>query len=181
MFKERDVLLSTVHGSNLYGLATSMSDLDNYVVVSESQGKVKPKQTIIDNVDTTVIGFNIFMKQVYEGVPQALEALYSPYADIDLLNLRKNYFCNSDIVVNTYLRTIKNFTLDDRHPYRYRKHALRLTYNLNSILTYGFFNPVLTEDNKNNIMLVPELTDEDFFNILEETSVLGLNFIESTT
>lgn len=179
MFKEHEVLLSTVHGSNLYGLAQETSDLDQYVVVAENNKKIKPKQTIIDNVDTTVIGLSFFIKQITKGVPQALEALYSPYAETDKITWRANYYCNSSEVVNTYLRTIKTFILDTRHPYKYKKHALRLMYNLNSILQYGFFSPVLSSHQKETILNVPNLTTQEYNNIVKSISIIELDFLES--
>lgn len=178
MRKEHEVLLSTVHGSHLYGLAREHSDLDTYIVVSDNNGKVKPQQTIIDNHDTTLIGLSAFMKQIHKGVPQALEALYSPYADIDDLPFRNFYYCNSSEVVNTYLRTMKSFMLDTRHEYKYKKHALRLTYNLNSILEYGFFTPVLNSFQKETILQVSNLTTSEYVDMINNTSIIRLDFIQ---
>lgn len=178
MLNKHDILFTTIHGSNLYGLAHENSDLDNYIIVADKNGKkVKPQQTIVNNIDTTLIGLSYFMKQIHKGVPQALEALYSPYAEIDLLTWRHNYFCNSSEVVDTYLRTIKSFILDERHDYKYKKHALRLTYNLNDILQQGFFSPVLSDKQIGNILNVPNLTKEEYYIMLKETSVIQQSFL----
>jgi predicted nucleotidyltransferase len=175
MYKEHNVLLKTIHGSNLYGLASTSSDIDLYIVVDAS---VKPKQTIIDNVDTTLIGLPYFMKQIHKGVPQALEALYSPYTEIDNLSWRDKYYCNSSEVVNTYLRTVKSFALDERHAYKYKKHALRLLYNLNSILEYGFFTPVLSSLQKEHVQSVQDLTKIEYVDMLKNVSIIDLDFLK---
>ena len=69
------ILFSTIHGSRLYGTATEHSDFDYYAVGLN----VKTRQRIEGNQDTTIVELGDFINQVGKGVPQALEALYSPY------------------------------------------------------------------------------------------------------
>lgn len=177
LFDPSDVVFSTIHGSNLYGLAHEKSDKDLYLVLSDKTGSTSPTQIIHGEDDHLIIGFSNFMKQIYKGVPQALEAFYSPIAEIDKLeSLRMNYFCNSSQVVNTYLRTIKTFSLDDRHPYKYKKHALRLTFNLNSILTEGRFSPILSEEQKTVCKSVENLTASEYYDTLVLHSLIHPNF-----
>lgn len=171
-FNESMIILSTIHGSHLYGLANENSDIDNYVVVSNNYYNMKPIQTIVDNNDITVIGLKYFMQQIYKGVPQSLEALYSPKTVVDKMLFRHSYYCNSSEVVNTYLRTIKSFSLDERHPYKYNRHALRLTYNLNDIIMYGRFTPVLSTAQIEAINTVPYLTKQEFYSMLKKESII---------
>lgn len=177
LFDPSDVVLSTVHGSNLYGLAHDKSDKDTYLVLSDRTGSTSPTQIIHGEDDHLIIGFSNFMKQIYKGVPQALEAFYSPLAEVDKISAyRSNYFCNSDQVVNTYLRTIKSFSLDERHSYKYKRHALRLTFNLNSILTNGMFSPVLTEEQKRVCRSVENLTSDEYYDTLILHSLIRPTF-----
>lgn len=113
-------VLETVHGSHLYGLATPTSDLDTYRVVArraedysalEVRGSehFKTVQTIKDGDDVLVTNLSAFLRKCDEGVPQALEALFSPVATSLLEDFRQSYFINTAAVANTYRRTIMNF------------------------------------------------------------------------
>ena len=177
LFDPSEVVLSTIHGSNLYGLNHAKSDTDLYLVLSDATGSTSPTQIISGEHDHLIIGFSNFMKQVYKGVPQALEAFYSPKAEVDKLHaLRSNYYCNSSKVVNTYLRTIKSFSLDDRHPTKYKKHAIRLAFNLNSIVTQGYFSPVLSEEQKTICHSVENLTSDEYYDTLILHSLIRPTF-----
>lgn len=140
-------VFETVHGSRLYGLSRPDSDYDSYVVATG----VKTRQRVNGSDDHTVVNLEDFIKQVSFGVPQALEALYSPYKDVNagwasfLSSLRPSYFH----VLDTYRRTILNFVGggDDKRevtPKR-RQHALRLALNRRTFRNRGVFNPVLSE------------------------------------
>lgn len=143
------VLLRTVHGSHLYGLAHENSDRDVYEVIATKRTKRKRniKQTIEGKLDKTVVDMSTFMHMVDECVPQALEALWTPVPEIDLISeFRKNYRVNRAKMRNVYIRTALNFAKagDDKH----RRHALRLLLNLGYALEYGKFNPCLSEIDK---------------------------------
>lgn len=141
------ILLQTVHGSTLYNINHADSDLDTYTVVSDKL--VKTTQSIVGDVDSLVIGYDRFLSLCSKGVPQALEALYSPVPTIDVFpSMRHSFNAKSYIVADTYRRTIKNFW---EHPkyggtFKKRRHALRLMLNLNDISKYGQFNPRLSEE-----------------------------------
>lgn len=171
------ILFKTVHGSHLYGLNHASSDLDYYVVVEDS-GKhhFKTKQTIVDGVDSTVIGYNAFMENCFKGVPQALEAMFSDKATIDEFGaLRQAYKAGGSSVTDVYLRTIFNFSRDGRRGgLKYKKHAVRLALNLNSILESERFNPTL---NVNEIKLVTDmhvLPQEEFEKKLNSVSLIQI-------
>lgn len=160
-------LLRTIHGSHLYGLSKPGSDLDYYVVV-DGKNKKANKQTIVDGVDTNVVCLDTFLSLCQKGVPQALEALYSPYATVDEIpHIRHTFYAHGSVVESTYRRTIKNFWDDrsSRDVLKVRRHALRLLLNLRDIREYGKIYPVLSNE---QISLISELAlREDGREILE--------------
>lgn len=167
------ILLQTIHGSHLYGLNHERSDLDYYIVVSDEDNKItKATQTIVDGIDTTVIGYGSFMEMCFKGVPQALEAMFSTSATIDEFKaFRDAYRAGGAGVVDVYRRTIYNFTYETRQGQKYKKHAVRLMLNLNSLLKFERFNPRLTSDEisiVNSLHLLPEK------NFVEEVNRISL-------
>lgn len=171
------VMFKTVHGSHLYGLNHDASDVDFYVVVEDGKGKhFKAKQSIVDGVDSTVVGYNSFMEMCFKGVPQALEAMFSSKATVDEFKaLRQAYRAGGSSVTDVYLRTIFNFSRDRRRGgLKYKKHAVRLALNLNSILDNERFNPTLTDK---EIKLVTELyvlPQEEFEEKLNSVSFIQI-------
>ena len=132
-------LLTTIHGSRLYGTSHSSSDYDLYTVVDEG----KTIQTIDALDDRTVVNIHDFIKHVNKGVPQALEALWSPLKTVDE---SWEAFFNGMVpdfgrVFDTYSKTIYNFYLKDTD--KHRLHAMRLSLELRSFADNGKFNPVL--------------------------------------
>lgn len=140
-------LFHTVHGSHLYGLSHEGSDLDTYRVISGFGGvrphRVRHSVNKAQGTDVTTIGLSTFLHQCEEGVPQALEAMFSELATTDVLrDYRRSYRVNPDKVRRTYKRTAKNFMLSDSP--KKHKHALRLLINLQSALDTGRFDPTLS-------------------------------------
>lgn len=138
------VLLRTVQGSRLYGLARPESDHDTYTVIA---GKHRGRQRIAGPDDTLVIGVDQFLAQCAKGVPQALEAMFSPLAEPGPLNaLRAGYRVAQPAFRETYRRTIRRFALDglERDDLKRRRHALRLLVNFEEGLVRGRFNPTLS-------------------------------------
>lgn len=135
------VLLRTIHGSRLYGLANPLtSDYDFYLVVSN--GSKRATQKIQGKDDTVVMTLGEFARQVHKGVPQALEALFSPLADRAPLDAyRYEFYPSTTATVETYRRTMKSFALGGT--VKSRRHALRLGYSLSQFLAYGQFCPTL--------------------------------------
>lgn len=144
-----NVLLRTVHGSHLYGLNHPGSDQDIYEVIETTRTKRRRniKQTIDGKLDRTVVDMSTFMHMVDECVPQALEALWTPVAEIDKIsNFRNSYRVNRAKMRDVYVRTAINFAHheDEKH----RRHALRLLLNLGAAMEYGKFNPRLSSMDK---------------------------------
>lgn len=140
-----EILLETVHGSRLYGTFEADSDFDTYRVVL----KGKNYQKVEDRDDTTQINLKTFLGQVATGVPQALEALWSPHAKINVYwqplfdSLKPPYYPT----LATFYRAIQNFTgrgSDVRPPTpKLRLHAIRLAKERSDFQMYGKFSPVV--------------------------------------
>lgn len=164
------LLLRTVHGSTLYGLNHTNSDEDYYEVYS---GKGRARQTI-DEIDLLSISYDSFMHQCYKGVPQALEALFSPCKEIDKLShIKDSINIQNNTVYKTYVRTIRNFWRHDI--FKIRRHAVRLSLNLADIIETGRFSPYLSDADKSLVNWLAETGD------LEECpafNVLGISRYE---
>lgn len=135
--------MQTAHGSHLYGLAHAGSDNDTFEVWA---GR-KSRQSLNGSEDVLRVSYDDFVKGASKGVPQFLEALYSPYKTVDKLGhlkLHPAYWT----AVNTYLRTIKSFWRDDPtdpKDFKLRRHSARLAVNLQEFMEKGYFCPVLSE------------------------------------
>lgn len=140
-------LLTTIHGSYLYGTQTSNSDYDTYAVVFEGA----TRQKVTGQLDHTQVNLPDFLTQVSNGVPQALESLWSPVAEVApeweryFTHLHPNYRKTLD----TFERTICNFmgwSVDHRPSTAKRRlHALRLASERQTFQRLGIFNPRLSE------------------------------------
>jgi len=140
-----ETLFRTIHGSNLYGLAHENSDEDYYTVLANRPRRRSryAKQTIVDNIDSMVVDLSTFTRYADLGVPQALEAMFSSYAEIDLIeDYRLSYRANMANARDRYTRTIKSFALND--DFKRRRHAFRLCLNLIVLMDTGRFNPRLS-------------------------------------
>lgn len=144
------VLLRTVSGSHLYGLAHAGSDLDYYQVVADNPTvrRSYSRQTIADGIDTTTVNLSTWLHHVQAGVPQACEALMAPTPEVDLIEaFRKSYVLGSG-VWSRYLQTIKSHAYQDvgtpEHIQKRKRHALRYAWNLREMRETGRFNPQLT-------------------------------------
>ena len=143
--------MSTPHGSHLYGLAHANSDNDTFEVYDRlTLERYEPKQLLEGKRDVLRLGYDEFVRGVAKGVPQFLEALYSPYKTVnklDHLRLHPAYWTT----VNTYLRTAKSFWRDDPtdpKQYKLRRHSARLAVNLQEFMQKGYFNPVLDDNGR---------------------------------
>lgn len=142
------MLLRTIHGSRLYGLAHADSDIDIYEVHASGM----TRQRINGDIDKMTITLSDFMQQCHSGVPQALEAMFSPLAEPSALDAyRHSYRTDTAAAAHKYRRAIvHHLDIGKEGTFKRRRHAMRWTLNLTDILTYGRFNPVLT----------PELAEE---------------------
>lgn len=149
-----ETLLLTHTGSKLYGLNHANSDNDTYRIIPTIQNgrKRNAKQTIKGGEDEIIIDFKTFAQFAYDGQPQALEAMFSPIATIDhLSDFRNNFYAglNQDSMIGRYRKTITKFAHGN---FKHRRHALRLTLNLEEAMANrGRFNPRLSEADRNMI------------------------------
>lgn len=141
---DKTVLFKTVHGSRLYGLNHADSDEDFYTVVDKVKTKRArwAKQTIVGDEDTMMIDFGTWLLQCIDGVPQALEAMFSQMPLVDELGHFREGFRVSTGAQERYLRTITSFTMT-QDPKR-KRHGLRLALNMYDYQRAGRFNPTLT-------------------------------------
>lgn len=146
MFSPETTILETVHGSYLYGLDHADSDEDLFrVVARRTKPKVHVYQRGNKQLDFTEFGLDDFLKNIYHGSPQSIEALFSPYAYMH--PAYESMFRNMRVMGSgthaAYRRTIKKFAYGDL---KQRRHAVRLGYNLSELRRVGRFNPVLTDN-----------------------------------
>lgn len=147
-------ILITAHGSHLYGLAHSESDLDFFRVVA---GSGRTKQKVYENgLDVTTMPLDTFLKHVFDGSHQSCEALFSPSAWVhpDYRPLFDNMVVTGADVFARYRRTIDAFA---HGTLKQRRHAVRLGFNLADLRRSGRFNPVMTEDQKYKAIVLSQL------------------------
>lgn len=151
-------VLRTIHGSHLYGLAHEGSDTDTYEVVLFDRPGLKHYAHRDKKTDHLVLSFDRFLEMAGRGVPQALEALWSPYAEVDkafapvFSSLRPEYY----ETIDRHARTVRNFSHNSGgrtgaaatrvSNTKLMRHALRLLLNAEAFRTHGRFSPALNED-----------------------------------
>lgn len=182
--KTSETLLLTVHGSHLYGLNHAGSDEDFYRVVSTPPvknqfGDVRKKnglQTVEAGLDDSVFDFKTFAIHAYNGVPQALEAMYSPLATVDALEAYRAGFRASVQTMSTrYIHAIEKFASFE---FKRRRHSLRYALNLReAIANNGRFSPVLSPGDKD--MISEMAASKDFIRHLRTLSYFELNLDEN--
>lgn len=131
-----DVIFSTIHGSRLYGLSHEGSDYDYFTVTN---GNERPRQGVVDGIDTTRMGLSAFLALAHSGSHQSVEALFSRekqwgsvghmYAPM----LSQMRICGPEVTAK-YMRTITKFCYGD---FKRRRHAVRLRLNLTEIMNTG--------------------------------------------
>ena len=147
-------VLRTIHGSHLYGLAHAGSDVDVYEVVLDGRGEHAIEGIAGGKHDSTRVGFQAFQRHLDMGVPQALEALWSPVAEVHPVwrPFLASYQPGYGAVITRHIRTLRHFgdyhlrnkqPTYDELPVKTRKHALRLSRNLRLFMERGRFNPRL--------------------------------------
>lgn len=167
-----ETMLFTPHGSHLYGLAHAGSDEDYYTVVPSSTSR-KNRQRIRGNLDTLVVTLSSFRMQCDDGVPQALEALFSPLADPGPLSAFRNaYLPDTGKTVTRYLRVMKHFALSE--DFKSRRHAFRVATNLNDLLATGRFNPMLTPAQRD--FVTDAAGRDDYLEVLMQYSRAGFTY-----
>lgn len=177
---EKDtVLFKTIHGSKLYGLARKGSDDDFYVVTPTRKvsRQINAKQRIDGLNDVTSMDFASFVTLANKGVPQALETMFSRKSVSNFFeDFRQNYFASDPTVVHTYMKTIKSFSLSEKDPYKRKRHALRLSLNLEELLYTGRFNPTLSHSNALRITRLAHKEGDAYFKELEAVCPLRVDW-----
>jgi hypothetical protein len=142
------MLFKTIHGSHLYGLSHEGSDWDYYTVLQTVPNKRAKyaRQTITGDEDSMVVDFGTWMEMCRNGVPQALEAMFShdPFVQYDSIRQFRDSFRISTGASERYLRTITSFTMT-QDPKR-KRHGLRLALNMYDFTREGRFNPTMTQN-----------------------------------
>lgn len=132
------MLYRGLRGSRLHGFATPESDWD-YIEIWDS---IRSRQTIIGEDDILRLSLSDFMMQAENGSPNALELIFSPDSAIEFDMLRAWRYAfrpNIDSTRRTYSRTIKKFSFSEND--KKRRHSNRLAFDLECILTKGYFDP----------------------------------------
>lgn len=148
------VILETIHGSHLYGLAHENSDEDFFRVVRGGSGRTKHR--ITEDLDYVEMPLDTFLANVFKGSHQSCEALFSRHAVIhpEYREFFASIRVTGEDVFNRYRRTIHAFSYGDD---KRRRHAVRLGFNLRDLRMTGRFDPTLTEDQKNKVLVVSQL------------------------
>lgn len=180
---DKSILLRTIHGSHLYGLNNANSDLDYYTVIDyvpepNVHGHVRKRmafQTVDDEFDQSLSNFKTFAQYAYNGVPQALEAMFSPYATIDVIAAyRRGFRVSVQAMSGKYVHAIEKFSAFD---FKRRRHTLRYALNLQEAIEKdGRFNPVLSPSDAQ--MITEMAISKDYIKHLRELSYFDLNLKE---
>lgn len=171
-----ETLLLTHTGSKLYGLNHADSDNDTYRIIPTINNgrKRNAKHIIKGEEDQLTIDFKTFTMFAYDGQPQALEAMFSPIATIDKISeFRSGFYAglNHDSMIGRYRRTITKFAHGD---FKHRRHALRLTLNLEEAMrNRGYFNPRLSESDRD--MITQMAMEMEFSRHLQSLSIYDLH------
>jgi len=142
-----ETIFETIHGSHLYGLAHAGSDRDVYLVTTSLATKARHRQG--EEQDTATVPWDVFLRRIYEGSHQSVEALFSPYKEwnpkyASLAPMLDDYRITGSNVFAKYERTIKKFSYSDE--FKRRRHAVRLFLNLRDLRRDGRFDPRLNEE-----------------------------------
>lgn len=156
-------------GSRMYGLEHDASDYDYYEIWSEApSSRNKTLQTITGDDDVTRVSLNHFLFLAMNGSHQALDAMFTPYAEIDKISaLRENFSAGFNVLVD-FERIITELT--NQNLPKKRLHAARIAYNMKELAETGRYNPVLTTQTKKEVLRLSALPDEQFRKQLNEVN-----------
>lgn len=174
------VLYKTIHGSRLYGLAHKDSDDDYYVVTPTvyTKKKLNAQHKIDGDLDTVTVDFASFVQMAENGVPQALETMFSQQSKSDFFEeYRASWFASDPRVIDRYIRTIKSFSLEDGSKReKYHRHALRLSLNLEQLVYTGRFNPTLDKSDVRMVKRIGTYSDEKYLKELNAVNPFDLDW-----
>lgn len=174
------VLLKTIHGSKLYGLNHADSDDDYYVVTPTVRTKkaLNAKHKIDGDLDVVTVDFASFVRMAENGVPQALETMFSKKTESPFFeDYRTAWFASDPRTVARYIKTIKSFSLDESAKQeKYQRHALRLSLNLEQLVYTGRFNPTLNEGDVRTVKHLGALPKEQYLKELNKINPFDLDW-----
>lgn len=146
------ILLDSLAGSHLYGLADAQSDLDRYVVCVESRrdpNRYRHSQRVSDE-DRIRVSLSGFLVQCERGSHQALDAMFAPPAacEVDkIAELRRGYRAGIT-TIHALLRVVKKFAHmegEDRFALKRRRHAVRIAFQIGQLVESGRYDPRLPD------------------------------------
>lgn len=146
-------VLSTVHGSRLYGMAHSRSDNDTFRVVLQD---IRTRARVDGEKDDVTVGLDTFLERVFSGSHQSVEALFSPVATVHphYEDMFRNIRVTGADAFAKYRRTIKSFSYGGL---KQKRHAVRLGFNLRDLRTCGRFDPQLKPQEVQTIRMIADL------------------------
>ena len=133
----KTVLLLTPTGSRLYGTHRPDSDHDFWAVVLEG---VKPSHKVVGEEDVAVIPLKHFQEMLNKGVPQALEALWSPQAQFHAQWESYMKALQPNVWSAKYRHLAKQ---GEKVVQKERMHKARLSLQWLQMAAFGKFNPTL--------------------------------------
>lgn len=137
--------LYTIHGSRLYGMARPDSDTDRFIVADISYPR--PLQEVRGEEDIQVFPFRHFMHQIHEANPVALEALWSPEAQMSsvMREVSRSFRVGAGRAQHSFRSFIDMFIGDNGiEKMKNRRHVLRISVQLRQVMEEGRFDPVLS-------------------------------------
>lgn len=137
--------LYTIHGSRLYGLARPDSDTDRFIVADISYPR--PLQEVRGEEDIQVFPFRHFMHMIHEANPVALEALWSPEAQMSpvMREVSRSFRAGAGRAQHSFRSCIDMFIGDSGiEKMKNRRHVLRIAVQLRQVMEEGRFDPVLS-------------------------------------
>lgn len=158
-------------GSRMYGLDHADSDYDYYEVWSEIVESRKAVQTVNETEDVTRVSLSRFLLLAMNGSHQALDAMFTPYVEVDKISALRNGFYAGGNVLSDFDRIIKELVAQQNIPKK-RMHAVRIAYNMNELHHTGRYNPVLTPQVIKEVKRVSELDGEAF--VMELKSICSV-------
>ncbi len=180
---EKDtILFKTIHGSRLYNLHHAESDDDYYIVTPTVKAKIlslkNAKHKIDGNLDTLSVDFATFTLFSQQGKPQALEAMFSKKSSSPFFeDYRAGWFASDPEVINRYIRTIHAFSMDETaKQVKYRRHALRLSLNLDELVHTGRFDPTLSDRDARYVKNTADYSKEAYLKELNAVNPFDLDW-----
>jgi len=178
------ILLKTIHGSRLSGLARPDSDWDWYTVVDDG----RTRQRINGDQDKLTVSLADFLRNVYAGEVAALCALWSPVAEIDPRWAPMFASLHPDIMGATrkFSGAISAFAVfgtgQRRRPagsfdtldLKAKRHMLRLSLFLDDLWRDGRFCPRLDADTLRWVIQTAEFGQDEFTSELLRTCPVSL-------